>query len=145
MATQVQWRRGTTAEVAVFTGAIGEIVVDTTTWQMSVQDGVTAGGHYTGSASGGSFHNATFTGSLTLSAVSPLQGTATSTATITGGTYVNPALTGTPTAPTQLVSDNSTRIATTAFVQTALTHDAPINIPMTMALSLAVNNSAGGT
>jgi hypothetical protein len=32
----------------------------------------------------------------------------------------SPALTGTPTAPTQLVSDDSTKLATTAFVQDVL-------------------------
>lgn len=136
MATQVQWRRGTTAQVAVFIGAVGEIVVDTTTWQMSVQDAVTPGGHYTAQSSGGTFNNAVFTGSLTLSAVSPLQGTATSTATITGGTYVSPALTGNPTAPTQALTDNSTRIANTAWVRSYVQQASPINLAIATAMPL---------
>ena len=40
--------------------------------------------------------------------------------TYSGATYaplISPALTGTPTAPTQAPTDNSTRLATTAFVQ----------------------------
>lgn len=42
-------------------------------------------------------------------------------ASVSGAAPLNsPALTGTPTAPTQLSSDNSTRIATTAFVQAVL-------------------------
>lgn len=45
MATQIQWRRGTTAEHASFTGAIGEITVDTTKDVPVVHDGVQAGGY----------------------------------------------------------------------------------------------------
>lgn len=45
MATrQVQWRRGTAAENDAFTGAVGEITVDTTNKQLRVHDGVTPGG-----------------------------------------------------------------------------------------------------
>jgi len=46
MATQVQFRRGTTAQTALFTGVSGEIVVDTTLNTISVQDGSTQGGTY---------------------------------------------------------------------------------------------------
>ena len=42
--TQVQRRRGTTAEHASFTGALGEITVDTTKKTVVVHDGTTAGG-----------------------------------------------------------------------------------------------------
>lgn len=44
MATQVQLRRGTTAQHASFTGAVGEITVDTDKKVTVVHDGVTAGG-----------------------------------------------------------------------------------------------------
>jgi hypothetical protein len=44
MATQVQRRRGTTAEHATFTGAEGELTVDTTKDTVVVHDGSTAGG-----------------------------------------------------------------------------------------------------
>lgn len=44
MSTQVQWRRGTTAEHATFTGAVGEITVDTDKDTLVVHDGSTAGG-----------------------------------------------------------------------------------------------------
>ena len=44
MATQVQNRRGTTAEHATFTGAAGEVTVDTTKDTVVVHDGSTAGG-----------------------------------------------------------------------------------------------------
>jgi len=44
MAKQVQFRRGTAAENDAFTGAVGEITVDTTNKQLRVHDGSTAGG-----------------------------------------------------------------------------------------------------
>lgn len=43
-AVQVQYRRGTASQVAAFTGAQGEMVVDTTNQRVVVQDGTTAGG-----------------------------------------------------------------------------------------------------
>jgi len=45
MATQYQLRRGTTAECLLFTGAQGEIVVDTDKHTVVVQDGITPGGY----------------------------------------------------------------------------------------------------
>ena len=44
MSTQVQLRRDIAANVAAFTGAQGEVVVDTTNNRLVVQDGATAGG-----------------------------------------------------------------------------------------------------
>lgn len=44
MATQLQIRRGTSTQVAAFTGAEGEIVVNTTNDSVHVNDGSTAGG-----------------------------------------------------------------------------------------------------
>ncbi len=44
MPTQVQFRRGTTAQNEAFTGAVGEISVDTTLDTVRVHDGSTAGG-----------------------------------------------------------------------------------------------------
>jgi hypothetical protein len=43
-ATQVQLRRGTSSQVAGFTGAQGEVVVHTTNNRAVVHDGATAGG-----------------------------------------------------------------------------------------------------
>ena len=45
MSTAVQLRRGTTTEHASFTGAVGEVTVDTTKDTVVVHDGVLAGGH----------------------------------------------------------------------------------------------------
>ena len=44
MSTQVQYRRGSNVQVAAFTGALGEIVVDTTNKVLVVNDGIQAGG-----------------------------------------------------------------------------------------------------
>ena len=44
MATQIQWRRGNTAQTAAFTGALAEITVDTEKKTLVVHDGVTVGG-----------------------------------------------------------------------------------------------------
>ena len=44
MATQVQFRRGTTGETALFTGAVGEVTVDITKDTCVVHDGFTQGG-----------------------------------------------------------------------------------------------------
>ena len=43
-AVQVQYRRGTAAQIAAFTGAAGELAIDTTNNRVVVQDGTTAGG-----------------------------------------------------------------------------------------------------
>ena len=44
MAKRVQLRRGTTAQTNTFTGAVGEVTVDTDKKTLVVHDGVTAGG-----------------------------------------------------------------------------------------------------
>ena len=44
MSEQLQLRRGTAAQIAVFTGAAGEVVIDTDRNRLVVQDGATAGG-----------------------------------------------------------------------------------------------------
>ena len=45
MSKRIQLRRGTTAEANAFTGAVGEVTVDTDKDTVVVHDGVTAGGH----------------------------------------------------------------------------------------------------
>ena len=44
MSTRVQWRRGNTAQTAAFTGAAGEITVDTDKNVVVVHDNMTTGG-----------------------------------------------------------------------------------------------------
>lgn len=67
MPTALQFRRGTTAEHITFTGAVGELTVDTVKNTVVVHDGSTAGG--TPLLVGGetvSFGNLTVTGNLTV-------------------------------------------------------------------------------
>ena len=63
MATQLQLRRGTTSQVAAFTGANGEVVVDTEKKTLFVNDGSTAGGLEIARAD---FSNISASASLTL-------------------------------------------------------------------------------
>ena len=44
MTTQVQFRRGTTSQHGSFTGAVGEVTVDTDLDTLRVHDGAVAGG-----------------------------------------------------------------------------------------------------
>ena len=57
MTTQIKRRRGTTVEHASFTGAEGEITIDTTKDTVVVHDGSTAGGHPLAKESGSTFTN----------------------------------------------------------------------------------------
>jgi len=88
MSTLIQRRRGTTVQHSTFTGAVGEVTVDTTKNTVVVHDGSTAGGFPIPTAT-----------DLALKA--PL---------------ASPTLTGTPAAPTASVDTNTTQIATTAMV-----------------------------
>lgn len=54
--TIIQLYRGTTAQNDAFTGSAGELSFDTTTNQVRVHDGTTAGGHIVGSSSSGGYH-----------------------------------------------------------------------------------------
>jgi hypothetical protein len=56
----------------------------------------------------------------------------------------SPALTGTPTAPTQAITTNNTDIATTAAVTTALSSYAPLAAPTFTGATMTLNNSGSG-
>jgi len=64
----------------------------------------------------------TITGALSVTGHTTVEGITSTGATGTTKFVfsLSPALTGNPTAPTQISSDNSTKIATTAFVTTAV-------------------------
>jgi len=49
--TVIQWRRGTTAQTATFTGSLAEVTVDTDKDTLVVHDGATVGGFPLGKAS----------------------------------------------------------------------------------------------
>ena len=68
MATQLQIRRGTTSQMSAFTGAEGELAVNTTTDTVHVHDGSTAGGFALAKADGSNI--ATYAGSFTTIAAS---------------------------------------------------------------------------
>ena len=87
MATQLQIRRGTTAQMNAFTGAEGELAVNTSTDTVHVHNGATAGGFALARADGSNI--ATYAGSFTTLAASStatLNTLVSSGATLTGGT-----------------------------------------------------------
>ena len=74
MAVQVQWRRGTTAQNNAFTGALGEVTVDTDLDVLRVHDGSTAGGFaLVGTTATQTITNKTITivGNLTTAGITP--------------------------------------------------------------------------
>lgn len=104
MATQVQYRRGTTAQHSTFTGAAAELTVDTDKKTVVVHDGTTAGGvplakesalssyltTSTASSTYAPLASPTFTGTVTIPAGASISGYApTATPTFTGQPYVN--------------------------------------------------------
>jgi hypothetical protein len=108
--------------------------------------------NYTGSGVFSS--NNTWTGTNTFNTYAPSSSVAPSSANdLCNKTYVDlkapiasPALTGTPTAPTQSVGDNSTKIATTAFVlanQPSLASYAPLASPALTGNPTAPTQTAG--
>ena len=100
----VQRRRGTTAEHSSFTGLAGELTVDTTKDTVVVHDGSTAGGI-----------------PLLRQDVNNLAADAISGDKVHGGTISgSTALGDGTTATTQSAGNNTTLVATTAFVTTAV-------------------------
>ena len=93
MATQVQFRGGTTVEHSTFTGAAREITIDTDKDTVVVHDGATAGGYPLAKEDGATFINVdinsgtidgTTIGATTPSTVSATDLTATGTTTLAG-------------------------------------------------------------
>lgn len=131
MASQLQLRRGNTASVAALTGAQGELIVDTTTNLVYLQDGSTPGGHLVGNpgsvttvsvttANGvsGSVANATTTPAitLTLDAITP-----TSVASV--GSVTGSNLSGTNTGDqTITLTGGVTGSGTGSFAATVVTN-----------------------
>lgn len=90
MPTQVQFRRGTSTQNNNFTGAVGELSVDTTLGVLRVHDGSTAGGQQlvgltaaqtltnktltSPAINGATLNNPTFTGTFTTTGVSTFTG-----------------------------------------------------------------------
>ncbi len=96
MAKRIQFRRGTTAQTAAFTGAPGEITVDTDKKVVVVHDGVRPGGYpaFSGQGTSPTFSGtSTFTGQVYLTGNIPSTGTATGTLVISGGLGVSGRIT----------------------------------------------------
>jgi hypothetical protein len=92
MATQLQIRRGTTSQMNAFTGAEGELAVNTTTDTVHVHDGSTAGGFALAKADGsnigtyaGSFTTLAASGAVTLSSTLAVSGTVTANTSFATG------------------------------------------------------------
>ena len=154
MAKRVQLRRGTTAQHTVFTGAVGEVTIDTDKDALVVHDGVQAGGFpaaresvvtaHTGNTSNP--HNVTKTqvglGNVdnTSDANKPVS-TATQTALNLKANLASPTFTGIPEAPTASVGTNSTQVATTAFVNAEIANDTYSKSQIDTALGLKVDDT----
>jgi len=82
MATQVQFRRGTSSQNNAFTGAQGELTIDTDVWTLRIHDGSTVGGRQVPTLSATqTFTNKTFSTNCVWSG--------TAIATTRGGTGAN--------------------------------------------------------
>lgn len=101
MPTQVQFRRGTTTQNNNFTGAVGELSIDTTLKVLRVHDGSTLGGQAlvgesatqtltnktltSPTVNSGTLNNSIFTGTANFSGVGTLSGVTLNTPAL--GTY----------------------------------------------------------
>ena len=103
MATQLQIRRGTTAQMNAFTGAEGELAVNTSTDTVHVHDGSTAGGFALAKADGSNI--GTYAGSFTTLAAS-------GASTLTGAVGINIA----PTSYKLTVNSGATTETTAAAI-----------------------------
>lgn len=78
---------------------------------------------------------------LSSTSENPVQNKVINSALALKAPLASPALTGNPTAPTQAAGNNSTRIATTAFVKTAIANAAPtVDTAMSDSSTNAVQN-----
>ena len=114
MATQLQIRRGTASQIAAFTGAEGEVVVNTTNDSIVVSDGSTAGGFEQARADLNNVSDASLNAALTGNTVSAL--------TITTLTLGSTAITATG-AEINFVD------GVTSAIQTQLDAKAPLASP----------------
>ncbi len=115
MAYAVQFRRGTTAQHATFTGAAGEVTVNTDTNELVVHDGTTVGGHVIGTSNGSGG------GASTLTDLNITDGTSGQVLTTDGaGTFTFTTLSSGSSGST---TDLSTIISPAAFAYVNTTSD----------------------
>jgi len=97
MASQLQHRRGTNTETTAFTGAEGEITVNTTNKSAHVHDGLTSGGHELARSDLNNVTDATFAAKANSAGVGS-GGGGSSTASISNITQANPGVVTTTTS-----------------------------------------------
>ena len=137
MATQIQWRRGTTAQTASFTGAVGEATVDTSKNTLVIHDGITAGGFPLARESALSANASQIQASFNQA------NTAFVTAT-SAGIYANGAFVSSNTIQTYVTSANANITAAFAAANAATATDTTQNNSITAAFTQAntgVNNA----
>ena len=101
MAKRIQFRRGTTAEHAVFVGAPGELTIDTIKKTVVVHDGITPGG-FPASRLESVDGTATFNGQVRMTNLAASSSTTTGSLVVSGGLGVGGRLT-----VTQIVETSS--------------------------------------
>jgi len=159
MAKVLQLRGGTTSAHSTFTGALREVTVDTDKDTLVVHDGSTAGGFPLARQSSvdlkANLASPTFTGTVVLPSttsignisnteLSYLDGVTSAIQTQLGAkaNLASPTFTGTPLAPTASTGDSSTKIATTAFVNSEITNDVGVANSSLVKTALNASGSA---
>ncbi len=141
MAKQLQLRSGTTTEHNTFTGAVGEVTVDTTNKTLRVHDGSTVGG----------IRLATFTGGLVPSAQLPAATTSTQGAVILNNTLTSTSTTEALTAAQgKVLGDRDFGIGQTVQDVTAsralgTTYTNSTGKPILISVTVSVVNNGGNT
>jgi hypothetical protein len=125
-AVQVQYRRGTASQVASFTGAQGELVVDTTNNRVVVQDGATAGGFPAAKLSDTGLVAATHGSNVQLGVIEDL-------ITCSGASSVS----------TAAIPNRAIVLAVSIYVVTAITGASSFNVDATTSASGGSGTTAG--
>lgn len=92
MARRIQFRRGTTTQHSIFTGAPGELTVDTDKNIIVVHDGVTPGG-FPANRLDDVLGNVTFSGRMTITSGTPSTSVSTGSLVVNGGVGIAGRLT----------------------------------------------------
>ena len=141
MATQLQIRRGTAAQIAAFTGAEGEIVYNSTNDSLHTNDGATAGGFELARADLNNVSDANLNAALTGNTLSALTIT---TLTATGGTVNGTVIGGTTAAA---ISGTTGQFGTSLNVDGTVTADGLTvdgAATVTANLDVGADNGLGG-
>jgi len=130
MSQQLQLRRGTAAQVAAFTGAQGEVAIDTTNNRLIVNDGATAGGWPTALATRTAVSDAAYAAAVTDRLIAYAALTAARTVTL-------PAAASFPIGAILVILDESGNCSATKTVAAARAGSDTINGGTSAAISTA--------